>query len=327
MMKRHVSRALNTSVVVTLALLALHPARAQVARPVRPTPADAAASSGDVDAAERALYAAVRRTPREPSARGALGSWLASRGQLRTGAVLLEEARLFGGDATAIAVRLERVYTWLRDWTSLAALPASPLSPSEKVRARVLADRGSEILGADSVVLPFAPLEIGALGRVPMVIGTDTLWGEVDPQAVGLVLPGLARGAGLVEVLGDDGHGLVAIVREISVGALTLRNVPARVDATLGVGRARMGFDVFAALAPTVDARAGTVTLRRAGRVEEHRGAVGIAIVLGFPGVQLAVRRGEPLVPITSPAGRAALRGGAWTVDLRRGTIWVDAAR
>ena len=191
----------------------------------------------------------------------------------------------------------------------------------------MLADRGSEILGADSVVLPFAPLEIGALGRFPMVIGTDTLWGEVDPQAVGLVLPGLARGAGLVEVLGEDGHGLLAIVREISLGALTLRNVPARVDATLGVGRARMGFDVFAALAPTVDARAGTVTLRRAGRVDERRGALGITIVLGFPGVRLAVRRGEPLAPITSPAGRTALRGGAWTVDLRRGTIWVDAAR
>jgi hypothetical protein len=313
--------------VAMLVLVASPHARAQVARPVRAAPGNVAASSGDVDAAERALYAAVRRAPREPSARGALGSWLASRGQLRTGAVLLEEARMFGGDATAIAARLEQVYTWLRDWTLLSALPASPLSAGEKARARVLADRGSEILGADSVVLPFAPLEVGALGRVPMVIGTDTLWGEVDPQAVGLVLPGLARGAGLVEVLGDDQHGLVAIVREISLGALTLRNVPARVDATLGVGRARLGFDVFAALAPTVDSRAGTVTLRRAGRVDERRGAVGIAIVLGFPGVRLAVRQGEPLAPITSPAGRAALRRGPWTVDLRRGMIWVDAAR
>jgi len=314
-------------VVTVFAVLSTHPARAQRVRAVLPAPADAALSTGDLDAAERALYSASRRAPREPAARGALGAWLASRGQLRVGAVLLEESRLFGGDATAIAMRLEHVYTWLRDWASLAALPASPLSPAEKTRAQVLADRGSEAIGADSVVVLFAPLEVGTLGRVPMVIGRDTLWGEVDPQAAGLVLPGLGRGAGLVDVLGDDRRGPVMIVREISLGSLTLRNVPARVDATLGVGRARIGFDVFAQLAPTVDARAGTVTLRRSGRVAERERATGLPVVLGFPGVRLAIRRGEPLAIITSPAGRAALRGRPWTVDLRRGMIWVDAAR
>lgn len=314
-------------VALGFAVLALHPAGAQGVRAVLPAPADAALSTGDLEAAERALYAASRRAPRDPAARGALGAWLASRGQFRIGAVLLEEARLFGGDAVAIAARLEHVYTWLRDWASLRALPASPLSPGEKVRAQVLADRGSEVIGVDSVVIPFAPLEVGTLGRVPMVIGEDTLWGEIDPQVEGLVLPGLGRGAGLLEVLGDDRRGPVMIVREIALGALTLRNVPARVDATLGVGRARLGFDVFAVLAPTVDARAGTVTLRRSGRVAEREGATGLPVVLGFPGVRLAIRRGEPLAIIASPAGRAALRGRPWTVDLRRGMIWVDAAR
>lgn len=326
-MTHRVRRAFCAGVIGLLAALSTHPVRAQGVRTVRAAPAAAALSTGDLDAAERALYEASRRAPREPAARGALGAWLASRGQLRTGAVLLEEARLFGGDATVVAARLGHLYTWLRDWSSLSALPASPLSPVEKQRAQVLADRGSETIGADSVVLPFAPLEVGALGRMPMVIGTDTLWGEVDPQIEGLVLPGLGRGAGLVDVLGDDRRGPVLIVREISLGALTLRQVSARVDASIGVGRARMGFDVFALLAPTVDSRAGTVVLRRSGRVDERERATGLPFVLGFPGVRLAIRRGEPLAVITSPAGRAALRGRPWTIDLRRGMIWVDAAR
>ncbi len=326
-MRMRRSWARRACVAWAFAAVSSHPAGAQGVRAVLPAPADAALSTGDLDATERALYAASRRAPRDPAARGALGAWLASRGQFRIGAVLLEEARLFGGDAAAIAARLEHVYTWLRDWASLRALPASPLSPGEKVRAQVLADRGSAVIGADSVVIPFAPLEVGTLGRVPMVIGADTLWGEVDPQVEGLVLPGLGRGAGLVDVLGDDRRGPVMIVRELSLGALTLRNVPARVDATLGVGRARLGFDVFALLAPTVDARAGTVTLRRSGRVAERERATGLPVVLGFPGVRLAVRRGEALAPVTSPAGRATLRGRAWTVDVRRGMIWLDAGR
>lgn len=332
-MTRRVSWAHRAGVAgVVVALVALvtliaHPGGAQGVRAALPAPADAAVATGDLDATERALYAASRRAPREPATRGALGAWLASRGQLRTGAVLLEESRLFGGDPAAIAARLAHVYAWLRDWASLAALPASSLSPDEKLRARALADRGSEVIGADTVVVPFAPLEIGALGRVPMLIGTDTLWAEVDPQAEGLMLPGLRLGAGQVEVFGDDGRGLVVIVREVSFGALTVRNLPGRVDASLGAGRARMGFDVFALLAPTVDSRAGTVTLRRSGRAQPQAFATGLPFVLGFPGVRLAIRQGELLTPITSPAGRAALRGRLWTVDLRRGVIWVEAAR
>ncbi len=297
---------------------------------VAPSPAETALSTGDFDAAERALYSAARRAPRDPSARGALGAWLASRGQLRIGAVLLEEARLFGGEPRAIAARLQHVYAWLRDWASLAALPGSPLSPAETERARLLALRGNEATGPDTVVVAFAPLEVGALGRMPVRIGGDTLWGEIDPQVEGLVLPGLGRGAGLFDVMGADRLGPVVIVRELSLGGLTLRNVPARVDGTLGVGRARFGFDVFASLAPTVDARAGVVTLRRAGRVEaplDGDDVTGLPMLLGFPGVRLAVRHGEPLAPVASAAGRAALRGRPWTVDVRRGMIWVGAAR
>ena len=307
--------------------VAAPPAAAQGARTVAPSPAEVALSTGNLDDTERALYAAARRAPRDPATRGALGAWLASRGALRFGAVLLEEARLFGGSPTAVAARLEHVYSWLHDWSSLAALPGSSFSPAEKKRAQMLADLGTDTQGADTVQVTFAPIEVGALGRMPMLIGRDTLWGEVDPQVEGLVLPGLGRGAGLIDVIGEDRRGQVAIVRELSLGALTLRNVPARVDPSLGAGRARLGFDVFASLAPTVDARAGVVTLRRAGKVGARESATALPLLLSFPGVRLAVRRGEPLAPMASPTGRMALRGHPWTVDVRRGTIWVDTAR
>ncbi|MBW7932394.1 MAG: hypothetical protein H3C62_02030 [Gemmatimonadaceae bacterium] len=98
--------------------------------------------------------------------------------------------------------------------------------------------------------------------------------------------------------------------------------MPVRIDPSLGVGRARLGLDVFASLAPTVDARAGTVVLRRDGRARGEAGADAIPFVLGYPGLRLMLRPGEAPVPITAPAGRAALRGSAWTLDLRRGVIW-----
>lgn len=328
-MTRFTRRFVWRSGLLPLALVSAGLARvgcAQDRRAPQPVPG-AATGAGDIDAIERRLYEASRRAPRDGATRAALGEWLASRGQLRSGAVLLEEARLFGGNAAAIAARLQHIYTWLRDWESLAALPSSQLSPGEKARTAVLVKRPTSVAGADSTVVPFAPVEIGALGRLPLVLGADTVWAELDPQEEGIILPGMAQGAGLVDILGDDRRGVLGILQECTVGTLSLINVPVRIDASLGAGRARMGFDLFAMLAPTVDGRAGTVTLRRSGRGAERRGATGVPFILGFPGIRLAVRAGEPLVSMTSPAGRAALRGRPWTVDLRRGVIWSDAAR
>jgi hypothetical protein len=287
----------------------------------------AQAGAIDVTAVERRLYDALRRSPRDPAVRAALGEWMASRGQLKAGAVLLEEARLFGGSTVAIAARLQHIYTWMRDWESLAALPGSPLSPGERARAAALVNRPTSAVGPDSTVVPFAPVEFGALGRLPLMLGNDTIWADVDPQAEGVVLPGLRRGAGLVELQGEDQRGPLGVLPAVAVGDLVLHNIPVRVDAALGAGRARLGLDVFAQLAPTVDTRAGTVTLRRAGRVDEPPGAMAIPFLLGFPGVRLALRAGEAPVPMASPAGRAALRGKRWTVDLRRGVVWVESAR
>src|SRR5471032_2922031 len=91
-------------------------------RPTAASAADAAIAQGRLDDAEQLLFAASSRSTHEPSARGALGMFLASRGRLRVGAVLLEEARQFGGDAAVIDARLAHIYLWLGDWTAVAAL-------------------------------------------------------------------------------------------------------------------------------------------------------------------------------------------------------------
>ena len=90
--------------VAIAALLVAPPLQAQneaiVAR------ADTLLIAGRVFAAESLYYIAVRRGPRDPVARLALGRYLAQRGALKVGAVLMEEARFFGGDPTRVAVEL-----------------------------------------------------------------------------------------------------------------------------------------------------------------------------------------------------------------------------
>src|SRR5437870_2911921 len=64
---------------------------------------DSLLAAGRLVSAESAYYATARANPRDPIARAALGRFLAARGATRVGAVLLEEARQFGGDSAAIA--------------------------------------------------------------------------------------------------------------------------------------------------------------------------------------------------------------------------------
>jgi hypothetical protein len=107
----------------------------------------------------------------------------------------------------------------------------------------------------------------------------------------------------------------VAVVRDVSIGALRLTSVPA----TLSPGaRPTVGLDVLAALTPTFDPAARQLTLRR--RVTPQSGE-SLPILLSFPGVKFVSRAGQPPVAVESAAGRAALRGARWTLDVRHGAI------
>ena len=61
------------------------------------------------------LYADVRSRPRDPEARARLGRYLAMKGALRPGLVLVDEAVEFGlstETARAIAVPIRTLLTW-----------------------------------------------------------------------------------------------------------------------------------------------------------------------------------------------------------------------
>ncbi len=112
------------------------------------------------------------------------------------------------------------------------------------------------------------------------------------------------------------------MVQRLSIGDLVLDRVPARIDERLGPARARIGLTLLAKLAPTVDAAAGMLTLRRDGRVGASLGRRRVPLFFYFPGVRIA--RAGRLVPIESPAGRAVLSEARWTLDLKRGELVLE---
>ncbi len=304
---------IRLAVSALLAVFAAAQAAAQGA-PVA-SAADVAISQGRLDDAEQALFAASSKATHEPSARGALGMFLASRGHLKIGATLLEEARQFGGDAQVIDARLAKIYAWLGDWAAIAALKHYAASGPEEDRAKWLATHATSYSGADSAVVQTEPNDAFGLGRVVITFNTAPVQMDIDPGVEGLVLPSWPVVAGASEQFGMRDSATVAVVRDFTIGAIHLSNVRARLSPS---ARPAIGLDVLAALEPTFDGVGHRLTLRR------HNVAIAgeaLPILLGFPGVRFLPRAGQPPVTLESAAGRAALRGTPWTFDLKRGAI------
>ncbi len=286
--------------------------------------ADSLVSAGQLARAEAVYYSVSRQQTRDPEARAALGSYLASRGAFLIGATLLDEALAFGGDTARLAARRAPILQVAGDWAQVAALRRSPLSGAERARAAWLSADPPAMRGEDSVTVAFFPSSAGALGRFWLVIGTDSLATDVDASSDELVIGDYRAFAHRVELfaVSGDGGASAAVVRSADLGGIVLTNVPARVDARLGPQRARIGLTMLAALAPTIDAAAGVITVRRAGLTRAAVGRTRIPLVFTFPGVQIA--RPDRLVPFDSPAGRAVLATARWTLDARRGELVLE---
>lgn len=128
------------------------------------TQADALLDAGRWAEAEDMLYANVRAQPRDPIARANLGRYLAMKGALKPGLVLIEEAAQFGLPAST-ARKLTAPIRTLIDW------------------------RQREAAGArDSALVVRAPTNPGALLRFPVVrsSGRDTMWADLVPRMIGL---------------------------------------------------------------------------------------------------------------------------------------------
>ncbi|MFI5232709.1 MAG: tetratricopeptide repeat protein [Gemmatimonadales bacterium] len=302
------------AVAAGFALLCTASLAAQDVRPTVPAESDVAISEGRLADAESMLFSASSAAPHDPAARGALGIFLASRGRLKVGAVLLEEARQFGGDAAAVDARLARIYGWLGDWAGVAALKHYATGPAHE-RALWLMTHPTAHSGPDTVAVALEPNEIAGLGRVVLTIGTASITADIDPTVDGLVLPSDPDVTAESKQFGMHDSASVAVVYAVGIDALRLVNVPARLSPT---ARPTIGLDVLAAFMPTFDAAQHLLTLRQQPVPQEGQL---LPFVLGFPGVSLVARAGQPLVRMESAAGRAALRGSRWSFDLQRGAI------
>ena len=318
MLRRH----LVTALVAIAAAVPAAPAAAQnyIAR------ADSLLRTGRVFAAETLYYYAVRRQPRDPGARLALGRYLAARGRLRVGAVLMEEARFFGGDPKTIGASLAPVYDALGDYRALAGMPGSPLPYPHRARADWLRANPPETTGPDSLMIPYEPADVGALGHLAIVVGDDTLRAALDPRVRGLVLDtAWVRRAELVKRFASkfdaDPRNAVGVVLGARLGELTLANVPARFDTALTAGEARLGLDVLEPLAPTFDPVLGLLVLRRAGEVEVTGGSR-LPTLRYSAGLWIVDPEG--LAPLLGDAVDARVRGARWTIDAERGEIVVE---
>ena len=278
---------------------------------------------GRMFAAETLYYYAVRRAPRDPEARLALGRYLAARGALRIGAVLMEEARYFGADPKKVAVYLAPVYTQLGDFRALAGLPNTPLHNAERSRAEWLRENPPKVEGPDSVAISWTPSDTGALGTIVLRIGQETVRATLDPRAHGLVLDTAWMRSKATKVFAskfdNDVRNAAGVTLAIGLGELTVRRVLTSFAAQASPAQAVMGLDVVMPFAPTFDAVARRILVRKSGRIDREMPGERVQTLVFGSGLWLV--REQSMVPLVGADARRMLSDGAWTVDWRRGQL------
>lgn len=153
-------------------LVAPAAAGAQWARaPLPRSRADALLDAGLWPQAEEAYYAQSRMNPRAPAPRAALGRYLAMKGAVLPGTILIEEALRFGLDSS-VARALMAPWRSVLDWRLIATIRSDS-------SLRVRPPRDSTAL----FQLPLPPRR-DAGGRRPES-DRDTVWADVVPRLIG----------------------------------------------------------------------------------------------------------------------------------------------
>lgn len=304
--QRTQSGRLSLALVAALLVVSARPALAQWGL----WPADSLLAEGRLAAAESVYYAASRQRPRDPQVRAALGRFLAARGGVRAGAVLVEEARFFGGDSAALARVLAPLYERLGDYRTLFELQPNVLTPAERRRARWLAGRPLEARLRDTVVLmSYRPIGDGSgLGTVTLRVGRVELPAVVDPRIPGLVLPStMIRD---LRTFGTEGGRTVAVADSVRIGTVMFTNVPT----TMGTPdeQVRVGFDVIAPYFPGFDPSKGILTLRRVGRRGKVITGSRVPTLYDADGLRLLIGGKWQSSSATMPAMLLATRRWMW---------------
>jgi hypothetical protein len=280
--------------------------------------ADSLLAAGRLNAAESLYYAAVRAQPRDPVARGALGKYLAGRGATIAGAVLLEEARDFGGDSAAIARSLAPLYARMNAFEKLEALRPSVVSAAERQRAAWLATHPPGASFGDSVVLlSYRPSGNGdGIGTVLLNFGRAQVPAIIDPRVTGLLLPASMHAD--VRTFGMTGDSAIAVATAVRIGPVSLANVPAMVA---DVRALRIGFDVIARYSPSFDPVRGSLVLRKT----VVRAAAPMSSPARVPalydtnGLRLLI--GGRWQPTSGAIASMLLATRSWLWDARRGDV------
>lgn len=278
---------------------------------------DSLLAAGRLASAESAYYAAARARPRDPVARAALGRYLAARGATRVGAVLIEEARFFGGDSAALARALVPLYERLGDFAAIDTLQPNVISPVERRRARWLRDRPPAASFQDSVVLlTYRPAADGeGLGTVLVKLGKTEVPAIIDARVSGLVVPRpMARE---LRTFGSETGTTAAVADAVKLGGIVFSNVPATLD--VPDTKVRIGFDVLAPYSPGFDPRHGLLTLRHVGRRSAPVQGSRIPALFDSNGVRLLV--GDRWQPSTASMPAMLLATRQWMWDGRRGDV------
>jgi hypothetical protein len=193
--------------------------------------ADSAFAAADIPRAESLYYMAVRMRPRDPAAREELGGYLAKRGASRIAAVLLEEARMFGGSPAQIAVQLAPLYESLGDWRALLNLPGAPLTIAQRRRAAWLTEH-PQTSRADSTSLSLTgTVHSDTLGRIMIRIAGRPVVATVLASDVGVTVGARVAAMAATHFGGDS---TTVVLDSINIGAARLTMVPATIDPTIG---------------------------------------------------------------------------------------------
>lgn len=225
-------RAIRPLLGVAWAAISTVALAAQEPDPRRMSAADSAFAAADISRADSLYYLAARLHPRDPAVREALGGYLAMRGASRIAAVLLEEARMFGGDPARIASQLVPVYESLGDWRALLSLPGAPLTVAERKRAAWLAEHPSTVRADSTSVVVFGAARGDTLGRISIRIAGKPIVAIIVARDIGVIVDPRVVGTAATHFQGDS---TTIVLDSIVIGKARLATVPARIDSTGGV--------------------------------------------------------------------------------------------
>jgi hypothetical protein len=315
-----VKHAVSFAIVAVVALASI--SRAQSNRV-----ADSLLALGRLDRAESLYYAAVRVRPRDPQARWALGRFLAERGAQRVAVTLFEESLQFGGDAATISPDLAPLYLSLGDYHALAALPSSPLTSGERSRAVWLESHPTRLVAPDSVLTAILKSSGDStyIARVPLRVNGHVVDAFIDAATHGIVLSDSMAGTSKAHMFVEkDARGrstFAGAADSIGIGRLVMTNAPVTV-APITVA-AIVGLDALARFAPTLDLRAGRLTLRVSGSPERMPASATILSTLAKP-TDWLVLQANGWISMRDPSIGRLLREHRWTLDAKRGQIVLE---